>query len=364
MSNDFLQYCSTDTGTNLESQSDYLIDADRISGNKPGVAKSALVNKALRQANYITSQIAQYLADKTGSNLVDNATPAQLLAQINASILPLTPTVTSMLSGSGTFNATYWFFIATGSATAGATYTNNGVTFTVKATVASAVRISLSGNGAPTVSGTLTKTGGTGDTTLTFYAMRAPLYMDVEMVGAGGSGAGGGAGGAGTNGDDTTFGTSLLVAGGGVGSSGTANGGAGGSSSLGTGPVGLALSGGAGSGFFQAPISFYGNGGSGGNSAFGGGGSGGGASFAGGDAAVNTGGGGGGGSTNSSSGNANGAAGGGSGGYVKARITTLLSTYSWTVGAGKSGGAAGGQTNASAGGSSGSGAIIVSEHYQ
>ncbi len=54
--------------------------------------------------------------------------------------------------------------------TAGATYTNNTVTFTVVSAslVGGAGTIIATGAGAPSASGTLTKTGGTGDSTITF----------------------------------------------------------------------------------------------------------------------------------------------------------------------------------------------------
>lgn len=64
----------------------------------------------------------------------------------------------------------YTFTVTSANATIGATYTNNGVTFTVLATIASATTLLCSAPGAPTTSGTLTKSAGTGDTTITFSA--------------------------------------------------------------------------------------------------------------------------------------------------------------------------------------------------
>lgn len=65
---------------------------------------------------------------------------------------------------------TYIFTITSGNATVGATYTNNAQTFTILETIASQVTVVSSGTGAPTASGTLTKSAGTGDATLTFSA--------------------------------------------------------------------------------------------------------------------------------------------------------------------------------------------------
>lgn len=68
----------------------------------------------------------------------------------------------------GTLTAAYTFTVTSANATTGATYTNNGVTFTVVSTIAASTTLLMTGSGAPTVSGTLTKTGGTGDATITF----------------------------------------------------------------------------------------------------------------------------------------------------------------------------------------------------
>lgn len=121
----------------------------------------------------------------------------------------------------------------------------------------------------------------------TYTPSTGTKWIRVRMVGGGGSTAP-------TPGNNTTFGTSLLVANGGAagnGTTGNTSGGAGGSASLGTGPVGIAVNGG-------------------------GGGAGTGAA----------------GQTNLFSGG-----GGGAGGYVDAIITSLLSSYSYSVGTGGTG---------------------------
>jgi len=282
MSNNFLPFCPTDTGTNLLNQSDYAAAADRTSGNQPGVASAKLVNKALLQSSYIASQFAQFLENKTGTNILDDATPAKLLAQIDAALDRLPPILTKYTSGSGTHNLTYQFFIASGSASAGATYTNNAVTFTVVATVASGLLIKMTGGGAPSVSGTLTKATGSGDATLTFYAVRAPSHIHVQLVGGGGGGAGSGtaAGTPATNGGNTTFGSSFLTGAGGVAGIWKAvSGGAGGAATISSGtgiPVAGSYGGAAGVGGNTTDLP----GGHGGNSFFGGAGSGGGISAA------------------------------------------------------------------------------------
>lgn len=70
----------------------------------------------------------------------------------------------------------YSFTVSSANATAGATYTNNGVTFTVESTIASATTLVAYASGIPTASGTLTKVSGTGDSTITFSAAITIIY--------------------------------------------------------------------------------------------------------------------------------------------------------------------------------------------
>lgn len=70
----------------------------------------------------------------------------------------------------------YTFTISSGNATLGATYTNNGNTYTVAKTVAAGLSVIMAGPAAPTASGTLTKSAGTGDASLTFSAVSGSAY--------------------------------------------------------------------------------------------------------------------------------------------------------------------------------------------
>lgn len=199
-----------------------------------------------------------------------------------------------------------------------------------------------------------------GSGTYTLPTSPSPIYLKITMVGAGSGGSGSGTTpGNGGVGGNTTFGSSLLAAnGGGATSFATGVGGTGGTASLGTGPIGLALTGGAGSGVNNAVQSVGGNGGV---SPLGGGGvgSGGGSATAGGAAVTNSGSGGGGPGSGVA---ANAGVGGGSGGYVHAIINSPSSTYAYAVGASGTAGTAG--TGGQAGGAGGSGVIVVEEHYQ
>lgn len=359
VTNDFLPFCPTDTGTNLESQSDYLVDSDRTTGNQPGIASSQLNNKALRQGTYVASQLAQFIANQSNTSAVDNATPAQFLAQITSVMQYISPKITALLSGTGTFLPTYVFYLASANATVGATYSNNSNTFTVSSTISSGSILFTTGNGAPTVSGTLTKTGGTGDSTITFYAVRSSLYLYVKAAGAGGGAGGGGAGGGdGTAGTATTFGSSLITCnGGGVGGGGGDPAGFGGSATLGASAKGLALNGGDGTASDQI-TGTPATGGIGGSSAFGGAGQGTTSANVGGSGYANTGGGGGG-SGSPSGTNQVGGSGGGAGGYCEAYVPSA--SYAYSIGVGGTGGSAG---TGDVGGNGGSGVVLIEECFQ
>lgn len=278
------------------------------------------------------------------------------------------PTLQKFTTGSGTYNKNYTFVISSGSATIGATYTVSAVTYTVYATVASATQVVLSGASAPPSNGTLTKASGTGDATLTFSQVFAPLYLHVQLIGGGGKGGGSSTtvaadGTTGQAGTASSFGTTLLVGNGGAGGAGSVSGsslgGGGGTASLGTGPIGTAVQGGRGGSSCQsASASLFLPGGSGGVSPFGGAG-GGGAGGGAGDSAVGFGSGGGG--AGSPALGITGA-GGGCGGYVDAIINSPAATYPYVVGAGGSTGGAAGTTGFAAG-TGGGGYVAVWEYY-
>ncbi len=270
---------------------------------------------------------------------------------------PIPPVFQEMLSSSGTYNLYYSFIILSGSATAGATYTNNGVTFTVYATVAGSTLIQMSGNGAPLASGALIKTSGTGDATLTFSNSLKPDFIEVELVGGGGGGAGGGAGGtngAGGGGGVTYFGVGFLTADGGAGCpSGTQASGSGGVATITAPAFGSTFTGAAGPGTAYSGSANYCIGNTGGSSIYGGAGVGL-VNEAGRAAQANSGSGGGGGSHTLAT-NHTGGGGGGAGGGIKAIVPNPTNTYSWIVGPGGAGGTAG--TNGFVGGAGGSGRI-------
>lgn len=194
-------------------------------------------------------------------------------------------------------------------------------------------------------------------TSQTYTTPAGVKYLKVRMVGGGAGGQGSGSGGGtGTSGGNSSFGTSLLTANGGVNGG---SGGTGGSASITAPAIGTALSGGTGGiGATVNPASGNSTGGPGGVSFFGGNGFGtqGATGIA---AAANTGSGGGGGGSSAVAATSTG---GGAGGYVDAIITNPSATYTYSVGTGGAGGAAG--TSGQIGGAGGAGYIVVEEYYQ
>ncbi len=81
-----------------------------------------------------------------------------------------TPTFSPTTNSAWNWDGTYGFTVTSANANAGATYTNNGQTFTVVTTIAASTILSTTGTGVPAASGTLTKATGTGDATITFSA--------------------------------------------------------------------------------------------------------------------------------------------------------------------------------------------------
>lgn len=223
--------------------------------------------------------------------------------------------------------------------------------------------VTLSNSASPTVLPPTFQIFNSGSGTYTTPTSPVPLYLKVRMAGGGGGGAGGFNGGAAaSNGTSSTFGTSLLIANGGLaGQNGSASGvpPSGGTVTVNSPAVAIvANTGGSGAGGLQAASS-AGAGGFGGSNALGGAGGAGGsqtnASAAAGIANTGAGGGGGG-----SGGSGIGGGGGSAGGYIEAFIPTPSLSYTYAVGSGGAGGLA---TN-NVGGNGGSGVIIVEEHYQ
>lgn len=85
--NQILTFASTDTGTNLLTQAEYAADSQRSIGHQPGIARSKLENKALRQASLMASGLAEFIADYQANNVIDSLTAQNISDYLYAAII-------------------------------------------------------------------------------------------------------------------------------------------------------------------------------------------------------------------------------------------------------------------------------------
>lgn len=91
--NEILPFASTDTGTNLLTQAEYAADTQRTTGHQPGIARSKLENKALRQASLLAAGLAEFIADYQANNVTDSLTPQNIADYLLAAIAANFPVV-------------------------------------------------------------------------------------------------------------------------------------------------------------------------------------------------------------------------------------------------------------------------------
>jgi len=92
-----------DPGANVDTQAAYDADPQRGSGNVPGVARSAFVNKALLQSTLIAAAVGQFMADYQPNDINDQEDVA-VLAGYLADAVGALGSIPSVVSG-GTANA-------------------------------------------------------------------------------------------------------------------------------------------------------------------------------------------------------------------------------------------------------------------
>lgn len=85
--NKILKFAELDTTSNLLTDAEYLADAQRVVGNQPGVARSKLVNKALRQSSVVAAAIAQFIADNQLLDVEDSDTVEDLASMFGSALV-------------------------------------------------------------------------------------------------------------------------------------------------------------------------------------------------------------------------------------------------------------------------------------
>lgn len=72
--------------TNEVTQAEYAADTQRANGHQPGFARSELMNKTLHQTSTIAAGVAQFIADRQGTNVVDSLLPSQVSSMLAAAL--------------------------------------------------------------------------------------------------------------------------------------------------------------------------------------------------------------------------------------------------------------------------------------
>lgn len=83
--NDFLPFAYGGSA-NVETQVAYAAETRLLNGLVSGIVPSNLLNKTLRQSSIMAAVLAQFIADKSGANSVDDGTTATLESNLTAAI--------------------------------------------------------------------------------------------------------------------------------------------------------------------------------------------------------------------------------------------------------------------------------------
>lgn len=73
---------ATANGANVTAQSDYEALTALLTGFQSGKASSAQINKAIRQSSTIAAVVAQYIANNSGNDVLDNGDTSAILANL------------------------------------------------------------------------------------------------------------------------------------------------------------------------------------------------------------------------------------------------------------------------------------------
>lgn len=154
--------------------------------NGTWVALGTQVNSATGK-NYLTPVLTSLgggVGNPGNGNFETGTTAGWVLVNVTTNV----PINGELPPGQAFLPGLYVFATSSASATAGATYTNNGQTFTVIDTVSSSSPLVCTGTGAPTSSGTLTLASGSGDSTITFGSFKnttADSHLSFSIANSG-----------------------------------------------------------------------------------------------------------------------------------------------------------------------------------
>ena len=81
-----LPFADTASATDIYDDAQYAADGDQATGNKAGIAKRKLVNKALKQGNKIAAAVAKFIADNQAVNITDSLTVANIAAYLTTAV--------------------------------------------------------------------------------------------------------------------------------------------------------------------------------------------------------------------------------------------------------------------------------------
>ncbi|MHA1161628.1 glycine-rich domain-containing protein [Enterobacter ludwigii] len=106
--NDFKPF-SIGAGANVMTQSDWVALAALATGFQSGKASSAQINKALRQGTVMASVLAQFIADSSGADVLDDGNTALILSRLKSGLLSASPgrlLGVKVITSSGTYTPT------------------------------------------------------------------------------------------------------------------------------------------------------------------------------------------------------------------------------------------------------------------
>ena len=92
-------FAPTDTGSNLLTTAEYEADPQRLIGHQPGVARSKLENKALKQSSVMAAALAKFIATR-GVDVSDEQTHEAIGVAIDGVVTGIAQAISNNTTGS------------------------------------------------------------------------------------------------------------------------------------------------------------------------------------------------------------------------------------------------------------------------